>query len=85
MKGGFGDFALCARWALGNCYVGEAGVSLSEEARTKTHEADNAEDDFASHQRLGMVQAWVAQKLIKPNILRVFMMSLFCSLRPRFH
>ena len=28
---------------------------------------------------LGMVQAWVGQKTCKRDILRVFMMSLFCS------
>jgi hypothetical protein len=30
----------------------------------------------------GMVQAWVAQKLVKRDILRVFTMSLFCSGTP---
>jgi hypothetical protein len=48
---------LAGRWALGNCYAGEAGVSLSEEARTKNYEADNAEDDFA------IKDCWLRQRL----------------------
>ena len=31
------------------------------------------------HETAGMVQAWVSQKRLKPDILRLFTMSLFCS------
>jgi hypothetical protein len=45
------DFAFA--WTLVNCYDGKAGVSLSEEARTKDNGVDNAKGGFA----LGLYQA----------------------------
>ena len=41
---GFKDFALGGQI---DCYDGNAGISLSEEARRKNCEVDNAEDSFA--------------------------------------
>jgi hypothetical protein len=43
----------CFACTLVNCYDGKAGVSLSEEARTKDNRADNAEGGFT----LGHCQA----------------------------
>ena len=44
---------LRGRWSIVNCYHGKAGLSLSEEARTKDNGADNAQGGFA----LGIYQA----------------------------